>query len=114
MEVLDYVPLPKNSTHNLKMVLTLVIYIFGAIFFSMAWIGLLTTWSYYVTEDASHNTIKLGLTVVWIGTTALGVLSYMNGHVFSLCIVFCIVGMLFLMYLMNPSKSKKSKYEKTS
>jgi hypothetical protein len=45
------------------MVLALVVYIFGTLFFAMTWVGLLTTWSYYITEDASKNKIKFGLTV---------------------------------------------------
>jgi len=44
--------------------LTLLVYIFGSLFYGIACAAVLTTWSYYLTEDNSKNKLKLGLSVL--------------------------------------------------
>lgn len=52
--------------------ISLLVYIFGSLFYGIAVAGVLTTWSYYLTEGHDKNKLKLGLTAGLFAITGVG------------------------------------------
>jgi O-antigen/teichoic acid export membrane protein len=79
--------------------LELLVYIFGTGIYIVAWIGLITSWSYYITEDNSKNHLKLGLSAGLALMTGLGLVTAVYGEYFIFCLAMCIIGLCLILYI---------------